>query len=380
MSAPAPRRWTPDAEDARLDPRKMEFFERRAHPQRLADLVTRALELTGVPHDDARLCADILVDADLRGSETHGTALLRTHYVDPLRSGQINPTPAIRIDQGAATTVAVDGDNGLGMVVGARAMERCIELAREYGSGWAACYRTTHSASGGYYVRMAARARMVGFHWSTGGSTIAAPGRGGRLVGNNPFSFGAPVGDRAPFVLDMAPSATIRPKIRMLGWQGRPIPPDWAVDEDGAPITDPQDFFDRRGAILPLGGTPEGGAYKGFGLQLVADIMSGGLTGDGGSMVRAKGAHTSALGAVAVEGFPTGGEYDTAMEAMSDALRRGPAGPGGAVRYPGERAEEEWRRRTLAGVPLRRYVVTDLAAMCDELGLALDDVWTDEET
>lgn len=369
--------WTPDAEDASPDASKLECVG-RADPGRLRAFVADALVRVDVPEADAALCADVLVDADLRASETHGVALLNTHYVLGIQRGEINPRPSISVRRGRSTTITVDGDGGLGMVVGARAMTACLDLADAHGSGWATCFNTTHSAAGGYYVRMAAARRMIGFHWSSGGSTIAPPGGSGRLLGNNPFSFGAPAPTGGPFVLDMAPSTTIRPKIRMLGWAGRQLPENWAVDGDGASITDPEEFFAKQGAILPLGGTPAGGGYKGFGMLLVSDIMTGVLSGDGGSLVRAKGVHTSAFGALAVDGFPTGAEYDTAFGAMVASLH-GAEGPGGdPVRYPGERAQASSDERVRDGIPIRRFVRDDLAQMADTLGMSMDEIWADD--
>lgn len=358
------------------DPHKLAFADRRADPAALVRYASRCLQVVGVGEEDADLTAQILIDADLHGTETHGIALLYTHYVQGVADGEINPTPAMEIRRGSPTTAAVDGDGGLGMLVSHRAMSECIAMAEESGTGWATAYNSTHSAAGGYYVRMAAARNMIGFHWSTGGSTIAVPGGRGRLLGNNPFSFGAPSGSHGPLVLDMAPSTTIRPKIRFRSWQGRELPDMWTVDDDGEPITDTGDFFARVGSIVPLGSTPDGGAYKGFGLLLMSDVLTGALSGDGGSLLRRKGEHSHAFCALRIDSFPTGDEFLGTMDTMIDTLHGAPkASDGQPIRFPGERSNGVFEERSRLGIPLQNYVIEELQEMSAELGVSLDDVW-----
>lgn len=360
-----------------VDPGKLEYVGSRADPGRLADFVAGSLRRVGVPADDAELVAEILVDADLHGIDTHGVALLYTHYIQGIQAQEINPSAKIRVDQGSPTTVSVDGDRGLGMLVSHRSMTECIRMAGQFGTGWATVHNSTHSAAGAYYARMAAAANMIGFHWSTGGSTIAVPGGSGRLLGNNPFSFAAPAGPDGPFVLDMAPSTTIRPKLRMLEWEDRPIPDGWCVDDDGQPITDPGTFFDVEGAILPLGSTSTNGAYKGFGLLLISDILTGVLSGDGGSLVRRKGEHSHAFAALRIDAFPTGGEFADSMSQVVAALRRARTSDAGeSIRFPGERGNRTFAQRSELGIPLRRFVVDELAIMAEELELDLESIWS----
>lgn len=362
--------------DVAPDDEKMRFVEGKADPDRLEAFVANCLVAVGVTSDDAQLTARVLVDADLRGTETHGVALLYTHYIQGVQSGAINPVPRIRTERGSPTTASIDGDRGLGMVVSHRAMSECIAMATESGSGWATAYNSTHSAAGGYYVRMAAEHGMIGFAWSTGGSTIAVPGGKGRLVGNNPFSFASPGGEHGPFVLDMAPSTTMRPKIRMQGWLGRSLPEGWVVDGEGNTITDPGEFFEVEGSILPLGSTAATGAYKGFGLLLMSDILTGVLSGDGGSLLRKKGEHSHAFGALRVDAFPTGAEFVETMDELAAALHHAPqANPGTPIRFPGERANRVYGERCEQGIPFRRFVVDELAEMASELGVPLDRIW-----
>ena len=229
-----------------------QYAPKKANPQRLERFVSSAFQKLGVPLADADLTAKILVDADLRGIETHGIMNLRGTYVKGIQDGTINPKPEIQMAWGSPTTASVDGDRGLGFVVSHRAMSECIKMAKEYGTGWVTVCNSTHSGAGAYYALMAAKQDMIGIHCSTGGSTVAAPGGKGRLIGNNVIAFAAPGKRHGPFVLDMAPTMAIANKLHMLQWEGKHMPEGWAIDSEGRPITDPNVYFAEPGAILPL--------------------------------------------------------------------------------------------------------------------------------
>ena len=349
---------------------------RKADPRRLERFASLAFQRVGVPLGDADLAAAILVDADLRGIESHGLLNLPGTYIDGLRSGAINPRPRIAVELGSPTTASVDGDNGLGLIVSHRAMTECLRMAKEFGTGWATVSHSNHSGAGSYYVRMAATQDMIGFHWSTGGPTVAAPGGKGRLIGNNVMAFAAPGNRYAPFVLDMAPTMAIANKLHMLQWAGKPIPEGWAIDGEGRPITDPAVYFALPGAILPLGSSPENGVHKGFGLLLLVDVLSGLLSGDGGSMLRKKGEHCHAFCALRIDAFPSGGSFKVLMDEMVEKLHATPTVAGaGRIRYPGERGNLTYAERGANGIPLRPEVVEDLRQMSKTLDVPMDDIW-----
>ena len=347
---------------------------RRADPQKLLRFVSSAFQGVAVPVGDADLTAKILVDADLRGIDSHGVINLGG-YIQGLQTGTINPRPEIKISVGSPTTVSVDGDKGLGFVVSHRAMEECLRMAKVYGTGWATACNSNHSGAGAYYVLMAAKQDMIGIHSSSGGSTVAAPGGKGRLIGNNVIAFAAPGRKHGPFVLDMAPTMAIANKLHMLQWEGKRMPEGWAIDSEGRPITDPKVYFATEGAILPLGSTAANGVHKGFGLLLLSDILTGLLSGDGGSMFRRHGEHTHAFCALRIDAFPTGGDFKDLMDAMIEKLHATPTVAGvGRIRYPGERGNLTYTERSANGIPLRQNVVDDLQRMSEALKLPMD-VW-----
>ncbi|WP_248926226.1 Ldh family oxidoreductase [Paenibacillus hamazuiensis] len=349
---------------------------KKADPRKLERLVSIALQKAGVPQGDAELTAVILVDADLRGIDSHGVINLYNYYIKGIQSGRINPNPDIQISCGSPTTASVDGDNGLGFVIGHKAMSETIRMAKDYGTGWAAVYNSNHFGAGAYYVQMAAKENMIGLLFSTGGTTVTGPGGTSRLVGNNVMAFAAPGGKHGPFVLDMAPTMAIANKLHMLQWEGKSMPEGWAVDGKGRPITDPNVYFAEKGAILPLGSTPSHGVHKGFGLLLVSDILTGLLTGDGGSMFRRKGEESHAFCALRIDAFPSGGGFADLMDEMIGKIHEAPTAEGAdRMRYPGEKENEIYRERSANGIPLKQNVISGLETMCTELGLSLGDIW-----
>ena len=347
-----------------------------ANPRKLERFVSTALQGAGVPLGDADLTASILIDADLRGIDSHGVINLYGSYVKKLLSGKIKSKPEIKMALGSPTTASLDGDNGLGFVVSHRAMNECIGMAKKYGTGWATVYNSNHSGAGAFYVLMAAQQDMIGIHWSTGGSTVAGPGGKGRLIGNNVFAMAAPGKKQGPFVLDMAPTMAIANKLHMRQWEGKSMPEGWAIDSGGRPVTDPNLYFAEEGAILPLGSTASHGVHKGFGLLLVTDILTGLLSGDGGSMLRRKGEESQAFCALRIDAFPTGGDFKELMDLMIEKIHAAPTVEGvGRMRYPGERGNLTYKERSAAGIPLRQKVVEELRKMSAELNLSMDDIW-----
>ena len=130
------------------------YAAKRANPRRLEDFVSAAFQRVGVPRSEADLTATILVDADLHGIDSHGVLNLHGTYIKGIQAGSINPTPEIKISKGSPTTVSVDGDKGLGMLVSHEAMRQCVRMAQEYGTGWATACNSTHSGAGAYYLSL----------------------------------------------------------------------------------------------------------------------------------------------------------------------------------------------------------------------------------
>ncbi len=354
---------------------------RKANAERLERFASQALRKAGVDAADADRAGEMIVDADLRGIDTHSVMNLHRYYVKKVKNGIINAAPAIKTIQRSPATAVMDGDNGLGFIVGHAAMSKAIEMAGELGSGWVSVRNSNHCGAGSYYVLMAVRQNMLGIHFSSGGTSVAGPGGIGRLIGNNVIALAAPAGTYAPFVLDMAPAMSIANKAHLFAWNHEKLPEGCVIDGDGNPVTDPEGYFNPLSAVLPLGSSVTNGAHKGFGLLLMTDVLTGLLSGDGGSMLRKKGAESHAFCALDIEAFSPLPEFRKLMDEMIEKIHAARVQKGREkIRYPGERADSCYKQRSAHGIPLHPKVVEDLSEMSAALGLCLDDVWETEQS
>ncbi|KAA8644096.1 hypothetical protein EYZ11_008919 [Aspergillus tanneri] len=224
----------------------------------------------GVPSDHASIISDCLVQADLRGVDTHGTNRIPS-YMERIRQGVLvaGITPALT--QITPVVAQVDGRNGFGFVAAQTGMARAIEMAREFGIGFVSVKHSNHFGMSAWVVQQALDAGMMSLVFTN--SSPALPVWGGRekLMGVSPLACGAPAGKQRPFILDMAPSIAARGKIYKAARRGEKIPADWALDGEGNPTEDPNRALD--GVMLPMGGP------KGSALAVMMDVFSGVLSG-----------------------------------------------------------------------------------------------------
>jgi LDH2 family malate/lactate/ureidoglycolate dehydrogenase len=225
----------------------------------------------GLPPEHATMVAESLVSADLRGVSTHGVVRL-PGYIERVRRGMVEARPEIVVRNVTPVSAHVDGGNGLGFVVGNRAIDVAVELASSGGIGIVGVRRSNHFGMAGNYALRAVRAGMIGIVMTN--ASRAMPPFGGRepLLGTGPLTIGAPGGSNSSdFLLDMSPSVAARGKIRIAAQHGEQIPLGYALDAAGRPTTDPVEAL--KGVLLPMGGP------KGSGLALVIEILAGVLTG-----------------------------------------------------------------------------------------------------
>src|SRR5499427_5092358 len=223
----------------------------------LSEFCTRVFLHFGVPEDDAIQAAEVLARADLRGIDSHGVGRMHT-YFDMLELGRINPRPKIKIVRSTLSTATIDGDNGLGLVVGPQANRIAMEMAEKCGTGWVSVCNTNHFGIAGYYVLQALERDLIG--WAMTNSTkLVAPLWGAeRMLGTNPIAIAFPGKEEPPIVIDMATSATAYGKIEIARRRGEPIPVGWAIDHEGRGTTNPDEMI-AGGAMLPLGSERERG-------------------------------------------------------------------------------------------------------------------------
>jgi LDH2 family malate/lactate/ureidoglycolate dehydrogenase len=236
----------------------------------LCDLASRALAGLGLAPADAADAARILVLGELMGLSTHGLGRIES-YGERLDLGGIKARPAIRVERVAPAIARVDGDNGVGPLVGMRSLEAAMAMARQTGVGIAFARASNHFGPVAPYSLIAAEAGFASIIGSNATTTIAPTrGREARL-GNSPVGFCVPNPGGRPVILDMALSVVARARIRNAAERGEPIPPTWATDRDGKPTTDPNAALE--GFLLPIGG------HKGYGLALIVDLFAGLLSG-----------------------------------------------------------------------------------------------------
>ena len=238
--------------------------------EELTALAVGALEALGMVRKDAEDTARILVMGDLFGVHTHGVSRLES-YAERVKGGGARARPDIRIERVAPTIARLDGDRGVGPLVGMRALEAAMEMARESGTGIVFARDSNHFGAIGPYNYLAAQEGFASIIGSNSSTTIAPHGGRDARVGNSPLGFGVPNPGGPPIILDMAISVVARAKIRDALKAGKPIPDTWATDREGRPTTDPKEALD--GFLLPIGG------YKGYGLALIVDLFAGLLSG-----------------------------------------------------------------------------------------------------
>ncbi|MFN3840420.1 MAG: Ldh family oxidoreductase [Cyclobacteriaceae bacterium] len=231
----------------------------------------------GCPAEDARLAADALLAADVRGIDSHGVARL-SGYVRLWEAKRINPRPTLRIVHESPGTATVDGDAGLGLVVAPKAMGIAMEKAKICGTGWVAVRNSNHFGIAGYHTMMALKQDMIGWAMTNASPLVAPTFSTERLLGTNPISVAIPAGKQPPFVLDMATTTAANGKLEILQRKNKEAPFGWIQTREGTPSTNPHELKEG-GALIPLGSDYEHGSHKGYGLGAMVDILSAVLSG-----------------------------------------------------------------------------------------------------
>ncbi|QGJ71474.1 Malate dehydrogenase [Planctomycetales bacterium 10988] len=244
----------------------------------LLEFSTALLEAAGVPFEEATIVAKSLVEANLRGHDSHGVMRI-AQYIQLLEKKEILPEAPFTIQTEGASRLVADGHWGFGQVQAKRLTDHLIEKTNTQGLAVGTLIRSAHIGRLGEYCEMAAEAGLVSILMvnTHGNARRVAPVGGIRpRLGTNPIAMGVPNQDR-PLILDIGTSATAEGKVRVKQLAGQSCPPGWLIDSNGAPSTDPNDLYgDPPGCILPMGGTQ---AYKGFGLALMVEIFAGALSG-----------------------------------------------------------------------------------------------------
>ncbi|MBI4242004.1 MAG: Ldh family oxidoreductase, partial [Candidatus Rokubacteria bacterium] len=245
---------------------------------RLKTFIARVLGALGIARHIADHTADLMVQTDLRGVDSHGIGMLPT-YVEWTRAGYIEPAAEPRVVRDELATALVDGQRGLGHWTSTKAMELAIQKAKTYGAGFVAVRNSNHFGACACYSMMALPHGLVGIAMTNSFVPAMVPTFGRKaMLSTNPLSVAVPAGTEPPFVLDMATTTVAIGKLTIASRWGKRIPEGWALDEQGHPTHDPDVALKNR-FLTPLGGTRELGSHKGYGLGVLVDILSGVLPG-----------------------------------------------------------------------------------------------------
>jgi LDH2 family malate/lactate/ureidoglycolate dehydrogenase len=337
----------------------------------LRGFIARAFEAAGMPSADAQTMAELMVEADLRGSDTHGVIRLPL-YVKRLRAGGINARPSIRIVEERPATALVDGDNGAGHLVMRFATQTAIAKAKQNGVGWVGARMSNHAGPAFLYATMPLEHDMIGLYLAVGSNNHLPPwGSSENLLGTNPIAVAIPAHEEPPIVLDMAPTVAAFGKVRLKAQRGEELPVGWMIDRQGKPLTDPKRM--EEGYLLPIGD------YKGYGLSLIIGLLAGMLNRaafgrEVVDMLKQPGAVTNtghAIVALSVEAFGPVEEFKRDVDGAIRLMRGAQRLPNvERVWLPGEQSHLKKLDRTANGIPMPKPLRDSLNAVARDLGVA----------
>lgn len=348
------------------------------------DFMTAVFEKMGVPTEDARLCADVLLESDRRGIESHGCNRFKPIYIDRIKSGILNPVTKIDILKETPTTAVLDANDGMGMVASKKAMDMCIEKAHKYGMGMVAVRNSSHYGIAGYWTGLAAKENMIGISGTNARPSVAPTFGVENMLGTNPLTFSMPTDEPFPFTLDCATSVIQNGKIEYYARINNDTPKGLVISREGEELTDSAEILKKirsqQAALAPLGGFGETtGGYKGYGYSTVVEILSAAL--QSGLFLKALDGKDEEgkirpyhLGhffiAIDTEAFMGAEAFKKTCGDILRDLRGSEKAPGQERIYTaGEKEYDVWMYRKDKGVPVTEAVQKEFIGLRDEFGL-----------
>ena len=348
------------------------------------DFMTAVFEKMGVPTEDARLCADVLLESDRRGIESHGCNRFKPMYIDRIKSGILNPVTKIDILKETPTTAVLDANDGMGMVASKKAMDMCIEKAHKYGMGMVAVRNSSHYGIAGYWTGLAAKENMIGISGTNARPSVAPTFGVENMLGTNPLTFSMPTDEPFPFTLDCATSVIQNGKIEYYARINHDTPKGLVISREGEELTDSAEILKKirsqQAALAPLGGFGETtGGYKGYGYSTVVEILSAAL--QSGLFLKALDGKDEEgkirpyhLGhffiAIDTEAFMGAEAFKKTCGDILRDLRGSEKAPGQERIYTaGEKEYDVWMYRKDKGVPVTEAVQKEFIGLRDEFGL-----------
>ncbi len=338
-------------------------------PEAMRKFVVDFFGTYGMTQEDAGNVADNLIDADMRGVTTHGLTRIPL-YVEKIELGICDPKVRPEIIRDFGGTAVIDAKNCMGQVSGTMAMELAIEKAEKFGIGFVGVRNGCHYGTAGYYAMMAEKKGMIGLSTTNSGVFVAPYGGVEKRLGTNPVAVALPAKKHLPVLLDMATSRVARGKLLVSMKKGEDVPPDWALDIDGNVTTDSTKGF--NGILLPL-------SYKGYGMAVVIDMLSGVLMGSGFGKVVDTPTSFPIVGsnfmAINTECFCDVDEFASNVDALIDEIKDVKLAPDAERVYmPGEiEFDIEAENIKNGGVPLQEFQLKELAEYAAKRGISMSD-------
>lgn len=349
--------------------------------EQMNDFLIDAFAAYGVPREDAAICADVLLESDRRGIESHGCNRFKPIYIDRIVKGTLLPTTDVEIIKETPTTVVMDAHDGMGMVASHKMMEMLIDKAKKFGMAGGAIKNSTHYGIAGYWATMASREGLIGMTGTNARPSIAPTFGVENMMGTNPLTFALPTDEEFPFCLDCATSIVQRGRIEYYARSGKDVPAGMVIAHDGSVLTDSKEILDAlvagTAALCPLGGAGEDLAgYKGYGYAAVVEILSAALTG-GQFMKALTGTDENGkpsmyhLGhfffVVDPDAFMGRETFKKTAGDICRALRASQKAPGESRIYTaGEKEYLTWLERKEKGVPVSPSVQQDIIKVRNE--------------
>lgn len=325
--------------------------------------------------EDARQATDVLIVSDLRGHESHGVSNMVPRYIEMYKDGRLNARPNVKTIRESNVSATWDADQGIGLHVGPKAMEVAMEKAAKHGIGSVAVQHCGHVGMLAYFPMQAIENDMIGVCMVSAGGDIMVPTYGSEpSFGTNPHAWGAPADEMPAFVFDVATTQVAANKLGLARRIGSKLEPGWICDLQGRPIMEKVDT-PNYGAfnMLPFGGTRESGSHKGYGFAVVADIMSGILSGNGPGYFAGGVSTSQFVLAFDINAFVDISSFKTDMDALLKRLSEMKPAPGhDRVYYAGEIEHEETLARKRDGIPYHRQVVDWFNGVSKEFALGVD--------
>jgi LDH2 family malate/lactate/ureidoglycolate dehydrogenase len=340
------------------------------------------LRAWGMSEAHADTTAEMMVETDLRGVDSHGISMLPTYDRD-FRCGRLNVRPLYKTVREGPATALIDADASLGHPVSVLAMSLAVDKCRESGVAVVSVFNSHHFGAAGCYARIAAERGVIGLVTSaTRGVALVPTFAAEPVLGTNPLAFAAPARRHPPVQLDMATTTVAAGKVKVHKLNHRPLPPGWVVDGEGRPVTDPEEafryVFERpEGGLTPLGGPRDVGGHKGYGLALMVHILGGTLAGASFSPIRNRTRQPSDphnLGhfflAIDPRAFRPEGAFEEDLDQVIDVLhgarRADPAQP---VLVAGDPEMATRAERLRDGVPIPDDLMAQLRVVVKEAGV-----------